>query len=178
MRSKRTTLSLGTISSGTLRLEDLIPALAGELARLRLTREERKTVREALTWLPPYDNEPADSLHDPEGAPLPGSRKVYEENPITPNGGEALTYEEYCKYYGNPDRHVVLGAILEEKCPTCGSWHDAPGMASLWGIDFMDDDKEAQYAGETVEGEDFGTLPGYLAEVVRDLMSEAGVKRG
>lgn len=141
-----------------------------------------KTVRKARKGTPrvfrvrfEYDPDPHASLHDPEGQPLPGSRKVYEENPITPNGGPALTYEEYCQYYGNPERHAVLGAILEEKCPHCGQWQDAPGMSSLWGIDFMDDDKEAQYAGSTVEGADFETLPGYLKEIVRGLMSEAEV---
>jgi hypothetical protein len=119
-----------------------------------------------------YDPDPCASLHDPEGAPLPGSRTTYEENPITPNGGAALTYEQYCEYYGDPERHVVLVAILEEKCPHCGQWQDAPGMTSLWGIDFMDDDKEAGYAGQTVEAADFGSLPGYLAEVVKGLLAE------
>lgn len=46
--SKRTTLPIGTISSGTLRLKDLIPSLAYDLDQLRLSRAERKTVREAL----------------------------------------------------------------------------------------------------------------------------------
>lgn len=41
-----TTLAIGTISSGTLRLEDLIPALLNELEALRLTRAERGTVRQ------------------------------------------------------------------------------------------------------------------------------------
>lgn len=43
-RSKPTTLPIGSISSGTLRMEDLIPALVGALEGLRLTREERKTL--------------------------------------------------------------------------------------------------------------------------------------
>ncbi len=47
-RHKKTTLPIGTISSGTLRLEDLIPALASALSDLRLTRTERKIVNEAL----------------------------------------------------------------------------------------------------------------------------------
>jgi hypothetical protein len=119
-----------------------------------------------------YDPDGMQALHDPQGAPLPGSRKVYEQNPITPHGGAALTYKEYCRYYGNPDRHVVLGAILEEKCPHCGQWQGAPGMTSLWGIDCMHGDAEAGYAGVTVEAADFATLPGYLAEVVQGLLAE------
>jgi hypothetical protein len=59
---KKTTLPIGTISSGTLRLEDLIPALASELDALRLTRSERKTVREALAFDPDVEND------DPEEA--------------------------------------------------------------------------------------------------------------
>lgn len=43
-RRKPTTLPIGTISSGTLRLEDLIPALISALEDLRLTKAERKTI--------------------------------------------------------------------------------------------------------------------------------------
>lgn len=51
-RRRPRVLSVGTISHGTLRMEDLIPALAGELDRLQLSRAERKAVREALSWDP------------------------------------------------------------------------------------------------------------------------------
>jgi len=44
-RNRQTTLSIGTISSGTLRLEDLLPALLSELSALRLSRADRATVR-------------------------------------------------------------------------------------------------------------------------------------
>lgn len=45
-RMKPRTLPIGSISSGTLRPEDLIPSFLWEAERLRLTREERATVRE------------------------------------------------------------------------------------------------------------------------------------
>lgn len=45
-RRKPTTLSIGTISEGTLRPEDLIPAYLSALDGLRLTKAERATVRE------------------------------------------------------------------------------------------------------------------------------------
>lgn len=45
-RSKPTTLRLGTISEGTLRPEDLIPAYLSALDGIRLSKAERKTVRD------------------------------------------------------------------------------------------------------------------------------------
>lgn len=44
-RSKPTTLPIGTISEGTLRAEDLIPAYLAALGSIRLTKTERATVR-------------------------------------------------------------------------------------------------------------------------------------
>lgn len=45
-RKRPTTLPIGTISEGTLRPEDLIPAYLYELERLRLTKAERAIVRQ------------------------------------------------------------------------------------------------------------------------------------
>lgn len=45
-RNKPRTLRLGIISEATLNLEDLIPSYLWELERLRLTRPERKVVRD------------------------------------------------------------------------------------------------------------------------------------
>jgi hypothetical protein len=45
MKRTKSTLKLGTISEGTLRNEDLIPAFLDAAEGLRLTREERATVR-------------------------------------------------------------------------------------------------------------------------------------
>ena len=45
MRRKKTTLDIGSVSEGTLRLEDLIPALLDALEPLALSRGERSTVR-------------------------------------------------------------------------------------------------------------------------------------
>lgn len=45
-RTKPTTLPLGTISSGTLRTEDLLPAMLEVLEPLRLTRAERALIRQ------------------------------------------------------------------------------------------------------------------------------------
>ena len=43
MRTRTSTLPLGTVSDATLRLEDLIPAVLGALSTIRLTKGERIT---------------------------------------------------------------------------------------------------------------------------------------
>jgi hypothetical protein len=45
MRTRTSTLPLGTVSEATLRLEDLIPAVLGALSTIRLTKSERITCR-------------------------------------------------------------------------------------------------------------------------------------
>lgn len=91
-----------------------------------------------------------------------------------PGCGKALApidYEEYLAYYGNPDRHVYLGAICEEQCPTCGEWHE---IESLWGIDFMDDSAEylAINSDEWRPAAEARALPGYAGDVARQLAGE------
>lgn len=130
------------------------------------------------------------ALHDPEGNPLPGPRETYERSPIhrliNPDDDPAtgarrpITYEEYCEYEGDPDRQVVLGAILEAQCATCRTWHHA---ASLWGIDFMDDAPELRTiawgtfptgsGGIEAYAIDDARITGYLREVVDELVAEA-----
>lgn len=130
-----------------------------------------------------------ENLH---GSPLPGPESEYTGNEVCqlidpaddPVAGARRTvpYAEYCQYWGNPDRHVVLGAIVELECPCCKHWSAGP---SLWSIDFMDDSPEVTgklgvrydeldtpkryrhyYAPEDL-------MPGYLAEVASQLFEEA-----
>lgn len=83
---------------------------------------------------------------------------------------ETIPYEEYLQYYGNPDRHVYLQIIRQDRCPCCDSWVDGD---SLSGIDFMDDNPEAGFADTTCT---IDQLTGYLREVAEDLDSDAALE--
>jgi hypothetical protein len=72
-----------------------------------------------------------------DGQPLPESRESYEKGPYM-NHDIPIPYEEYLRYYGNPDQHVGLVMLLERRCPTCKQWHVTQ---SVGGIDMMFDDK-------------------------------------
>lgn len=54
---------------------------------------------------------------------------------LDPTIGEVIPFEEYIQTYGNPDKHVVLMMIAEEKCESCGEWSVTD---TLGGIDFME----------------------------------------
>lgn len=93
-----------------------------------------------------YDHIGAANQDSPTGGPLPEPLEDYLANPVSrlvdpkadPAKGERrqLSYQEYCEYEGNPDRHVILQFSIEEQCPACDEWHDTEH--SLCGVDFMD----------------------------------------
>jgi hypothetical protein len=87
--------------------------------------------------------------------------------------GKPVSYTDYRAYYGNPDRHVYLGAIVEKRCSCCGTWKTD---ASLWRIDVMDDDPEAYVVGQTFELERLHAIPGYLRSIACELFDEAGAE--
>lgn len=64
---KPTTLPLGTISEGTLRPEDLIPAYLDTLDGIRLTKAERATVREIRSA---FDTFPSGERWNGHGEPV------------------------------------------------------------------------------------------------------------
>ena len=113
-----------------------------------------------------------------DGKPLPESPEQYAQNPHhalinlddDPQTGarRVMPYEEYAGYYGNPDRHVGLSVYLDVLCPHCKHWDR--GVQSLHGIDIMDDNPEALAVGTSATRAD--QLPGYLAEVARELLAE------
>jgi hypothetical protein len=91
-----------------------------------------------------------------------------------------VPYAEYLRYYGDPERHVYLGAIVEKRCSCCGLWKS---VESLWHIDMMDDDRGLQQvtvgelgskqAREYLTPEQATALDGYLGELSRELLEEA-----
>lgn len=58
----------------------------------------------------------------------------YEGNEILEDGSP-VPFEQYAATWGDPDRHVVLALLCEEKCPHCSTWDV---IDSLGGIDYLD----------------------------------------
>ena len=115
------------------------------------------------------------TLETPHGTPLPGTPEEYAGYEFM-RDGRPVPYEEYCRTWGDPDRHVVLGAVLERHAPCCEHCGHAPApehAASLWGIDFMDTDPEAFVPLDRPLPVDSPEIVGYLREVVDDLVQEA-----
>jgi hypothetical protein len=98
--------------------------------------------------------------------------------------GVPVTYADYLRYQGNPERHVYIGAVLEHRCHCCGNWQD---VDSLWNIDFMDDSPEVAVLTTHATVSGFGgtlcsqyytlpveldAIPGYLREVAMDLLPD------
>lgn len=96
-----------------------------------------------------------------DGGPMPMTEERYKGNEYYKDGKPA-SYEEYLRYYGNPDRHVVVYVQRQDKCPCCDSWLNGE---AVYGIDFMDDDKEAGYIGKFR----LDQLTGYLEGIALEL---------
>ena len=135
------------------------------------------------------------SFEECNGEPRPLTRAEYAENvyracpkhprsklpPQRVDGGRAwcgecgaeyvdIPYDEYLAYYGNPDRHVYLGAIVEKQCGECKTWTQT---ASLWRIDVMDDDPAYLRTPLDTWMPIDAPLEGYFAQVRDELYDEA-----
>lgn len=86
--------------------------------------------------------------------------------------GKPVPYSEYLRYYGNPDRHIYLGCIVDGECPCCLTWDE---KAALWGIDVMDDDKALREVqlNESYTAEEASKLPNFFGEIAREQLEEA-----
>lgn len=78
-----------------------------------------------------------------------------------------VPFEDYMKYYGDYNRHVVLVCDVEKQCVHCGEWSH---VQSVGGVDFMDDD---HWETGTFTEEEALALRGYQADVAKDLLQEA-----
>lgn len=105
-RAKPTTLSLGTISEGTLRPEDLIPAYLSAAEDLHLSRAERSTVRQVQARLNAVD----------------AGRY---------NHAQDLEYWESCDA---DDDIAELAQILEAHCPAYAYFGSLEGDGACFGV--------------------------------------------
>lgn len=126
-----------------------------------------------------FEHDPYYQFESPDGGPLPESQERYETNYVqrkSPDGSwRRISYEEYCRYEGNPDRHVAVCAIVERQCPCCGTWKVA---GSLGGIDLMDDDPGLGHLDVVIPENQIGSLPEYLLEVAEELIADAREEEG
>jgi hypothetical protein len=116
-----------------------------------------------------------DEMFVPEGCdgkPLPEAKDVYDASPHM-NHDIPVPYEEYLRYYGNPDCHVGLVMHLERYCQHCGCWRVTQ---TLGGIDMMFDDR--WQTGTFSVPDIFGGVlwpDDHLREVALQLLSDDGV---
>lgn len=106
------------------------------------------------------------------GEARPLTESEYADNQYMDDARKPIPYDEYLRYYGNPDRHLYFQCDVEKKCPHCGTWSYETGLG---GIDMMDDSPEAS---ETpyMTPERAWNMGGYFQEVARDSLIDAGYK--
>jgi hypothetical protein len=86
---------------------------------------------------------------------------------LDPKDGRRIPFDEYMGYYGNPESHVVLCALVEKQCEHCDEW---AVVDSLCGIDFMDND---DWATGTFNENDLSELGGYQLTEAKGMLDEA-----
>jgi hypothetical protein len=123
--------------------------------------------------------DPDGSFTECNGEPRPLTEEEYAGVQYM-RDGKPVSYADYLAYYGNPDRHVYIGAMLERRCTCCGSWSD---VDSLWNIDCMDDNEEVRiltHSDRTYGAvsqyymlpTELNVIPGYLRDVTRELLPD------
>lgn len=107
------------------------------------------------------------------GQSRPLTEEEYAVNYYNDPQGNRVSYADYLRYQGNPDRHVFLACQVQKQCDCCNAFND---VQSLWGIDCMDDNPEYLHTrldhwysfGEVNDDPRFG----YLRDVARELVVE------
>lgn len=119
-------------------------------------------------------DDPDARFEECNGEPRPLTAAEYAETPYYTDG-QRVPYAQYLAYQGNPARHVYLGIVIDRQCACCQQWE--AGVASVWRIDYMDDDPEVQRLNGTYTIAEIEAWPSvsYLRDVVRDLCQEVTV---
>lgn len=108
-------------------------------------------------------------FEESNGEPRPLTAAEYKGSEYQKNGRN-VSHAEYLLYYGNPERHVYLGCILQRQCERCEVFKT---VQSLWNIDCMDDNVE--YVRVTLDkwyAPDDPHITGYLLDVTKELIAE------
>ena len=101
-RTKPTMLAIGSISTGTLRVEDILPAVLDALGDLRLTREERAVVMQARGELEQWE----EFIDDPDE----GAREDLETTLYVTLFDIADAHcPDYCYFGGHPGDGADIG---------------------------------------------------------------------
>jgi hypothetical protein len=86
--------------------------------------------------------------------------------------GKPVPFEEYMQFWGDPNRHVMLLALVQRVCPTCGQWET---IDSLGNVDFMD--TASWFVGsvmaEELDGPHQPAMEEYQLELTRELLQAA-----
>lgn len=105
--------------------------------------------------------DPYHSEDSPNGGTLPESEAEYADNHVTPDGGPALSYAEYCCTYGDPGRWTGYVVTLQSQCECCGLWKAVDSV----GTSLYDD-----YGLDGTYDLDDPKAPKYLAELGREMI--------
>lgn len=131
------------------------------------------TTAPATNYRVRFSLDPDGQFEESNGESRPMTADEYRDNEYM-HEGQVVPYEEYRRYYGNPDRHVFVASEVEQQCPCCGAWTWAGGTC---GIDFMDDAQELLHLDtwftpvQILERE---TALGYLYDIAMDDLRDAG----
>ena len=139
------------------------PVLPGELHdEPKLPVEER--IPEGVQLRVVWDSEQDVDLSHLEQWDTP---EKYEGNEVFVDGRK-VPFNEYMKFWGDPNRHVVLQAGVDMRCTECGEW---TVVCNVGNVDFMDTDPwdvGAVYAERIA-----GAFSDYQLEVSRELLEQA-----
>lgn len=88
----------------------------------------------------------------PNGGTLPESEAEYVKNECIRPDGAPMSYAEYCRTYGDPDRYTGYVVTLQAQCECCGLWKDVDSVnTSMYDDPYLDgtyDLDDPKYYGE------------------------------